>query len=153
MADNATEVCLRHREGRDVGIHNRGGTISTMAKTHDDLQLPSAPTSVGEARRFVAASLDGLGARDVHEVAALLTSELVTNAIVHVGGAIRIRVTGGAGTVRVAVEDTSATRPLPRQAGDRAVTGRGLNLVEQLAERWGVDDIDGGKVVWFELRV
>ena len=124
-----------------------------MAKTHDDLQLPSAPTSVGEARRFVAAALDGLGARGVHEVAALLTSELVTNAVVHVGGTIRIRVTGGAGTVRVGVEDTSPAKPQPREAGDRAVTGRGLNLVEQLAARWGVDDVDGGggKVVWFEL--
>lgn len=123
-----------------------------MAKTHDDLQLPSAPTSVGEARRFVAAALDGLGAQGVQEVVALLTSELVTNAVVHVGGAIHIRVTGGAGTVRIAVEDTSPAKPQPREAGDRAVTGRGLNLVEQLAERWGVDDVDGGKVVWFELR-
>ncbi|MDQ3384829.1 MAG: ATP-binding protein [Actinomycetota bacterium] len=123
-----------------------------MARTHDDLQLPSAPTSVGEARRFVAAALDALGAHGVQEVAALLTSELVTNAVVHVGGAIRIRVTGGAGTVRIAVEDASPAKPQPREAGDRAVTGRGLNLVEQLAERWGVDDVDGGKVVWFELR-
>ena len=123
-----------------------------MAKTHDDLQLPSAPSSVGEARRFVAAALDALGAHGVQEVAALLTSELVTNAVVHAGGAIRIRVAGGASTVRIAVEDTSPAKPQPREAGDRAVTGRGLNLVDQLAVRWGVDDVDGGKVVWFELR-
>lgn len=124
-----------------------------MAKTHDDLQLPSTPTSVGDARRFVDSALRELGAGAASEVAALLTSELVTNAVVHVGGAIRIRVVGSSDTVRIAVEDTSPVIPEPREAGDRAVTGRGLNLVEHLALRWGVDAIDGGKVVWFELPI
>ena len=124
-----------------------------MAKTNDDLQLPSAPTSVGEARRFVGAALHELGAVAVAEVAALLTSELVTNAVVHAGGAIHVRVAGSADTVRVAVEDTSPVHPQPREAGERAVTGRGLNLVEHLALRWGVEPLDAGKVVWFELQV
>lgn len=124
-----------------------------MAKTNDDLQLPSAPTSVGEARRFVASALEELDAGAASEVAALLTSEIVTNAVVHAGGDIRIRVVGGTDTVRISVEDTSPEKPAPREAGDRAVTGRGLNLVEHLASGWGVDDVDGGKVVWFELAI
>lgn len=124
-----------------------------MAKTNDDLQLPSAPTSVGDARRFVGAALEELGAFSVSEVAALLTSELVTNAVVHAGGPIRIHVEGHAGTVRISVEDTSPSKPQPRAAGERAVTGRGLGLVEQLAQRWGVDEQEDGKVVWFELRI
>jgi anti-sigma regulatory factor (Ser/Thr protein kinase) len=122
-----------------------------MAKTNDDLQLPSAPRSVGEARRFVVTALDELDAGELSEVAALLTSEIVTNAVVHAGGDIRVRVVRVTDAVRISVEDTSPAKPAPREAGERAVTGRGLNLVEHLAAGWGVDDVDGGKVVWFEL--
>ena len=122
-----------------------------MAKTNHDLQLPSTPRSVGEARRFVTAALAELDAAAASEVAALLTSEIVTNAVVHAGGDIRVRVVGGTGRVRISVEDRSPVKPAPREAGEKAVTGRGLNLVEHLAASWGVDDVDAGKVVWFEL--
>lgn len=124
-----------------------------MAQTEHDLELPSAPASVGGARRFVGAALEQLDALSLSEVAALLTSELVTNAVVHAAGSIRIRVSVAADLVRIAVADESSMMPAPRLAGDGAVTGRGLALVEQLAERWGSDPHEGGKEVWFELRL
>jgi anti-sigma regulatory factor (Ser/Thr protein kinase) len=100
-------------------------------------------------------ALEGVGAAAVREVAILLTSELVTNAIVHVGGGVELRVNGDAGVVRITVRDSSPTPPKPRTSDDRAVTGRGLGLVEQLAARWGTDLTTSprGKEVWFELRL
>ena len=124
-----------------------------MATTQHDLVLPAAPASVGHARRFVTSALAELDVEDVSEVAGLLASELVTNAVLHAGGTIRVRVSAGDGTVRVAVEDTSSSHPVPRRASDGDRSGRGLALVTHLAERWGVDDLDVGKEVWFELRV
>lgn len=125
-----------------------------MAITEQDLELPASPASVREARHFVVGALEALGAGRQREVAALLTSELVTNAIVHAGGAVRVRIRNDTNVVRVAVRDSSVTPPTPRTSGDRAVTGRGLGLVEKLASRWGTDvSSDGsGKEVWFELR-
>lgn len=123
-----------------------------MATARHDLVLPAAPTSVGHARRFVADALAAVGAGQLVEVAGLLASELVTNAVVHAGGTIRVHVSSGDGTVRIGVEDGSARPPLPRQAADSDHGGRGLALVTDLSARWGVDELVAGKEVWFELR-
>ncbi|MEX2658918.1 MAG: ATP-binding protein [Acidimicrobiales bacterium] len=124
-----------------------------MPASEQDMELPAAPASVGSARRFVGGLLEDFDATSVSDVASLLTSELVTNAIVHAGGRVRIRVTCEEGIVRVSVEDSSNARPYRRRATEAAVTGRGLTLVEELASSWGVDPLlDGrGKSVWFEL--
>jgi anti-sigma regulatory factor (Ser/Thr protein kinase) len=126
-----------------------------MAISEHDLELPAVPASVRDARRFVQASLAGHGDEPVVEVASLLTSELVTNAIVHAGGPVSIRVSGDCDHLRVDVRDPSTARPHRRRSTDSALTGRGLGLVERLAARWGADlSADGsGKVVWFELRL
>ena len=124
-----------------------------MATTQHDLVLPATPASVGQARRFVAGALAEIGAGALHEVAGLLASEVVTNAVVHAGGTIRVRVSTGDGTIRIGVEDTSTSHPVPRQASDGDRSGRGLALVTDLSERWGVEDLEDGKEVWFELRV
>ena len=124
-----------------------------MAVSDHDLQLPPARASVGEARRYVAARLAELDAAPVTEVATLLTSELVTNAIVHAGGCVRLRVSVDGSTVRVTVEDPSQERPRVRRTTSDAVTGRGLALVAAMSDRWGVDDLDDGKAVWFELQL
>lgn len=124
-----------------------------MPASEHDMELPAAPASVGNARRFVGNLLEDFDATSVSDVASLLTSELVTNAIVHVGGQVRIRVTCEEGVVRVSVEDSSHAPPHRRQATRSAVTGRGLALIDELASRWGVEPLpDGrGKSVWFEL--
>ena len=128
-------------------------TGSTMDRTRDALQLLPVSSSVRDARRFVGSTIDGLGVASVRDLALLLTSELVTNAVVHAGGEIRVCVIGDDRRIRVAVEDTSDTPPRRREAGEGAVSGRGLCLVAELAEHWGVDIRDGGKAVWFELEV
>jgi anti-sigma regulatory factor (Ser/Thr protein kinase) len=118
-----------------------------------DLRMELAPSarSAGEARNAVAHALPDQVAEDKRDAVALLVSELVTNAILHVGAAIQLDVHGKTpGTVRVDVRDASPFGPRQREAG-LSTSGRGLALLEALSDRWGVDVSRGGKSVWFEL--
>ena len=83
----------------------------------------------------------------------LLVSELVTNAVTHVGTDVRLRVEKLPAGVRVRVFDGGGDR-LRRAARDvppDSPTGRGLLIVDNVADRWGVERTDAGKQVWFEL--
>jgi anti-sigma regulatory factor (Ser/Thr protein kinase) len=128
-----------------------------MDETITRLQLLPQPTSPAEARRFVGEVLrdHGVETGEVVEAALLLTSELVTNAVLHAEGTINVDVDLDLTAVRVEVGDASHERPTPRDVDDpEATTGRGLHLVEAMARAWGVDrQPDDGKVVWFELDV
>jgi anti-sigma regulatory factor (Ser/Thr protein kinase) len=115
--------------------------------------LPPLPTSVPAARRFVR---DVLMSRDVPEpvveTVQLLTSEVVTNAIVHAGTGPRLSVSLPDRKVRVAVADQCGGRPVRRFPPPESPTGRGMVIVDELAAAWGVDvGDDGGKQVWFEV--
>lgn len=85
-------------------------------------------------------------------MAELLTSELVTNALIHTDrGAVVTAGVGPAG-LRVEVRDFTAGQPEPGRAGDESTHGRGLVLVQALADAWGVRTHEVGKSVWFELE-
>jgi len=119
------------------------------------ITLPAERASVKRARDFVAqAVVDHVD--DPAEVL-LMTSELVSNVVGHVGSAVTITVRDGP-IVRIEVHNHAAAtaafrdmlRHSPRPA-DTSPTGRGLYLVRSLASRVGLDDDPGGgKVVWFE---
>jgi anti-sigma regulatory factor (Ser/Thr protein kinase) len=118
------------------------------------LELPAQPTSPRQARHFVGGVLrdHGVRADDVVEAALLLTSELVTNAVLHAAGAINVEVDIDLRGVRVEVADCSGEAPLPQPADLDETSGRGLHLVAELARAWGVEQTTReGKVVWFEL--
>ena len=127
-----------------------------MAASEDcSITLPAERTSVKRARDFVARAVVG-HVDDPAEVL-LMTSELVSNVVGHVGSALTITVRDGP-VVRIEVHNheaaTDAFRDLlhhsPRPA-TTSPTGRGLGLVRSLASRVGLDDdAGGGKVVWFE---
>jgi anti-sigma regulatory factor (Ser/Thr protein kinase) len=104
-----------------------------------------------QARQAVATACRDL-ARDVVEIAQLLTSELVTNALQHGSGHIAVEITRSANRLRVSVDDDGPRPPRRMAAGPDAVHGRGLILVESLATKWGVIPRGTGKRVWFELR-
>jgi anti-sigma regulatory factor (Ser/Thr protein kinase) len=108
-------------------------------------------TSVREARAFV---LDAAGDLPVDpQVLELLVSELASNAVLHARSPFEVAVTNTPDVVRVAVRDESAAMPEVQSPDQTATTGRGLRIVERLARAWGVDRLNPGKAVWFELAL
>jgi anti-sigma regulatory factor (Ser/Thr protein kinase) len=82
---------------------------------------------------------------------ALVVTELVTNAVHHCGAAPLFTVECNGAWIRVEVYDDGPGRPVVRELDAEATSGRGLALVEAVADRWGVDDAPGGKTVWAEI--
>jgi PAS domain S-box-containing protein len=113
--------------------------------------LDADPRNVGRARGVLREALLRSGAEQLVESATLLLSEIVTNAFVHVGTEVLIRVLSTKEAVRVEVEDAGAHLPARRHYAGTAGTGRGLQLVDDLADRWGADPHSTGKTVWFEM--
>src|ERR1700709_213475 len=88
---------------------------------------------------------------DVRDTAELLTSELVTNALLHAGTDMTVHVELHDSVVRVAVDDGSANGPRVRRYDDASLGGRGLPLVQTLASRWGWEPLPFGKRGGFEV--
>lgn len=121
------------------------------------LDLPAEPASVGQARRFVRRILADWGLEELVDTGQLLTSELATNAVLHARTAFAVVVSRTASAVRVDVLDGSVVQPRSRQPSLTAATGRGVNMVEALAEQWGTTpetQLHGyAKGVYFTLPV
>ena len=113
-------------------------------------ELPPDPASAGLARRITRGALGGKPA-DVVDTAELLVSELVANAVRHASAAPEISIDLDGGRVRVTVSDTSPETPDVRHSSLEAENGRGLLLVESLADAWGWYRTNRGKRVWFML--
>jgi anti-sigma regulatory factor (Ser/Thr protein kinase) len=115
-------------------------------------QLPATTTAPQLVRGFLRSSLetwklDGLG-----EITELLASELVANAVVHVGCPMTVRISRRDDVIRVEVQDESQQLPSIRTPDPTNERGRGVFLVDALATDWGAEvHPDDGKSVWFEL--
>jgi anti-sigma regulatory factor (Ser/Thr protein kinase) len=118
----------------------------------DSISLSPHPTGALAARQFVSGTLRRWGRGDLSETAALLSSELVTNVIVHARSDMIVGVELDEQRLRVTVFDGSEDPPRRR---DRLPPleehGRGLQVVDALATSWGVNEGIRGKSVWFEL--
>ncbi|MFJ5228509.1 SpoIIE family protein phosphatase [Kitasatospora sp. NPDC088391] len=115
------------------------------------LVLPVLPQSAAEARAFVAKVLHDWDAAGLLDDTALLVSEIVTNAIRHGAGPVRLGLRLLATELAVEITDRSPRLPRPRSAEPDDESGRGLALVEILAQRWGVRPTESGKTTWFSL--
>lgn len=125
-----------------------------MAAHHGQQRFEPVAESARDARHFVRAALDAVAVADPPlETAVLLASELVTNAFLHARTEIVVRYLVGPTVVRVEVTDGNTLRPAAAEAPADAIAGRGLAIVRALASRWGVDPVDDGKCVWFELPI
>lgn len=119
--------------------------------------LPHDPTSVGLARHRLGAELVGAGVlRAVVDDAVLIASELLSNALRHArplpSGDVRMSWRICDDGVEVSVSDGgAATEPRVSHTSLSALGGRGLSIVDRLAERWGVRHEDGVTIVWAVL--
>ncbi len=121
----------------------------------DDLVVRGGTEHVPAVRRWVSDRLIGRCTDDIVHAAELVTSELVTNAVLHAGPEVRLHVdVRDAEHVTLEVYDRSRSlpvRPAPRRDGQTGMTGRGLSLIDALAERWSVAATDEGKRITVEL--
>ncbi|MGW1913490.1 SpoIIE family protein phosphatase [Streptomyces sp. NPDC002076] len=116
---------------------------------------PGDPDALSQARHLIRAAVRSWGHRDRADEIELVADELITNALMHTEGAAIVTLRaldGGHRRLRIEVEDSSSALPRRREAGEDGVSGRGLLLVEMLADAWGVEARGGGKAVWCEFR-
>ncbi|MER6850990.1 SpoIIE family protein phosphatase [Streptomyces flaveolus] len=115
---------------------------------------PGDPEALTEARHMIRAAVRAWGDEDHADSIELVADELMTNALMHTEGSAIVTLRFLSGTdrrLRVEVEDTSSALPRRRDPGDCGVSGRGLRLVDTLADAWGVEARGSGKVVWAEF--
>jgi anti-sigma regulatory factor (Ser/Thr protein kinase) len=118
---------------------------------HASVLLPPDTASATVARRFAERQLGDWGLPGLVDRARLLVSELVINAVIHARTESRLMLWSDGRCLRVEVSDRSPTLPRVDEYVPQAPSGRGLRIVAELADQWGVEEGRGGKTVWFEL--
>lgn len=145
--DDDMALLLLRREVEDVP--QGGGRLQQHV-------APGDPEALVSARHMIGAAVRAWGARDRADEIELIADELIVNALMHTDGPaiVTLRVlTGPQRRLRVEVEDRSSALPRRREAGDSGVSGRGLMLVDRLADVWGVESRGSGKCVWCEFTM
>ncbi|RCH65647.1 protein phosphatase [Streptomyces sp. SDr-06] len=143
------DVALLLLRRRAMEVPQGGGRLRQHVAQND-------PEALSSSRHMIRAAVRAWGARERSDEIELAADELITNALMHTdGGAIvTIRVlTGPERRLRIEVEDRSSALPRRREAGSSGVSGRGLMLVDRLADVWGVEPRGSGKCVWCEFVV
>ncbi|WP_215449297.1 SpoIIE family protein phosphatase [Streptomyces sp. ATCC 21386] len=137
--------------------HVENRTRSAVITARAAASFAAVSRSVATARSFVRDTLQGWGFADIVDDAVVLTSELVTNAVVHAGTSADVLCLRAEDGVRIEVADRYPEREIPLQGShinmgspDRE-GGRGLQLCAAMATRWGVEYTSTHKQVWFQL--
>ena len=134
-----------------VSSPSRGHHAVVTPEVAAEEDLAPEVTSASRARALLRRVLSGHDREDALDPAQLAMSEIVTNALVHAGTPMRLRILLAPHGLRVELADGSQRMPARREFGSAAATGRGLHLVDELASRWGAYPAGEGKVVWFEI--
>lgn len=145
------------------GVERRDDDVALLVLRYDGTAIKPRraswavwrlPEAVGHARRFTARTLQAWDVSEGTDAALLVVSELVTNALVHTRGEVRLDITLAGDRLRVAVSDSSPRTPVKAASGDwEATGGRGILLVEAVSEAWGSVPLSGGKQVWGEIAL
>ncbi|MFI9827110.1 SpoIIE family protein phosphatase [Streptomyces sp. NPDC051913] len=147
----------RHEPVGHGALHVDNRTRSSVITARAAASFEPVGRSVASARSFVRDTLQGWGFADIIDDAVVLTSELVTNAVVHAGTAADVLCLRSDDGVRIEVADRYPEREIPLQGHPATMGspdregGRGLQLCAALAGRWGVDYTPTHKQVWFQL--
>lgn len=136
------------RSGREARV----SVAPPSARHGAQLVLPAVPRGVPLSRQLVREICTLLALDDVADVAELLASEVVTNAVLHArSDCLQVVVEVTSDELVVSVADSDSCRPTMRQPSPDATRGRGLYLLDSLAKQWGVIEWPDGKAVWFTL--
>ena len=144
----------RSATGPAAGVRRRGPARHgrrLMPRRGATVHLAGERRSVGAARRFLDEVVAGRLGEDDLDTATLLVTEVVTNAVLHAHTDVAVHVAVEGQGLLVQVDDGSPAAPHRREHDEEAVFGRGLELVEHLADEYGVLANGGGKTVWFTL--
>jgi anti-sigma regulatory factor (Ser/Thr protein kinase) len=144
-------VLIAERNGCSERPPRAAGEEVTRSR---QLSLPVAAHAPRLARRATSEALLAWGIVHVQETAALLVSELVTNAVRHTrtGSPIMVlRLEAALTTLRIEVQDADPRLPQPRRSAGMDESGFGFVLVEALACKWGLRDTPAGKAIWAEV--
>lgn len=155
MGDSGTGATGR---GDRQPAGEQGFGVPARGKTHlveSSIRLVCDVRSVPEARHFVTDAVHRWNGPGDLSDAELLTTEVVTNAVVHGGTDVDLAVRYDPRTelITVEVRDHGLDHVHRPEPGPHATSGRGLSIVDRVAVSWGVNEMPGeGKVVWFALR-
>jgi anti-sigma regulatory factor (Ser/Thr protein kinase) len=156
LADRLIETA-EERGGDDVALlvlRRRGLDTPRIGGRVRRHVAPGEPGALAEARRVIRDTVRVWGDEEHADAIELVADELVTNALMHTEGSAVVTLrflTGTDRRLRVEVEDASSALPRRRDSGDSSVSGRGLTLVDVLADEWGVEARGDGKCVWSEF--
>ncbi|MGW6538650.1 SpoIIE family protein phosphatase [Streptomyces sp. NPDC055051] len=158
LADLLCEVVADRGGEDDVAILllRRLGAYTPTGGRFRQHVAQSDPEALRAARHMIRAAVRAWGAGSRADEIELVADELMTNALMHTDGGTIVtlrRLPGTERRLRVEVEDRSSALPRRREAGEAGVSGRGLLLVDQLSDSWGVESRGGGKCVWCEFAV
>jgi anti-sigma regulatory factor (Ser/Thr protein kinase) len=129
------------------------GKLRVLPRTDQHL-IQNTPAAPAVARRYVGESLADVP-RPVVDVVSLMVSELATNCVRHVQGDFLLTIEHTDREVRVDVADGGGGGVTMKNPEPGDPSGRGLRIVDQLSDDWGVEEFAGrqGKHVWFTLRL
>jgi anti-sigma regulatory factor (Ser/Thr protein kinase) len=158
LADRREDDIAMLLLSREAGGSGRGDTVGVRPPVRRTaLTVAQAePERIAGARQQVRELLHDWSCPDQVDSAVLLVSEMLTNVLVHTDtdALLVVEMTGESGKRRMRIEVTDASDDLPhkRRPGELASSGRGLVLMDVLADAWGVDPRGDGKSIWFELH-
>ncbi|MEV5878950.1 SpoIIE family protein phosphatase [Streptomyces sp. NPDC052101] len=159
LADRLIQLAEERGGDDDVALlllHRRAPEAQRAGGRLQQHVAPGDPEALTHARHMIRAAVRSWGAGERADEIELVADELITNALMHTEGSAIVTLRAlddGDLRLRIEVEDSSSALPRRREAGEDGVSGRGLLLVERLADGWGVEARGGGKAVWCEFRL
>ena len=153
VADSILKAMLPDLEEHPDDVTLLLAQIPPLPASTASAQFASEPQSARAARRFVAATVEQWGYPQEAYTASLLVSELVTNAVRHARAPLGLRLHLTEHEIVTEITDDSSRLPRPHRADPDDESGRGLALVDALADDWGTRLTEAGKAVWFTLAV
>ncbi|GAA2258546.1 hypothetical protein GCM10010145_34460 [Streptomyces ruber] len=151
-ADHILTCLLPDAEGHDDDVTLLLARLPAAPLATATTDLPALSSAVSDGRCFLGKTLTTWDCAHLADDARLLVSEVLTNAIQHAQGPLGLHLRRTATELTVEISDHSPHLPQPRLAAPDDESGRGLLLVDALADSWGVRPTDDGKITWFTLR-